>query len=109
MSIHFLYIAALMAALAGTIVLSVPQFFLSRSLRWWPGLILPAVELGGTLAAFFFLSWEALPASLLLTALIPLLVHLVVYLCCRRSGRVRALREEAARKREMERMNIQDL
>ncbi len=96
----------LVVLLVGSIVL---QVFLSRRESPWPGLVLPGLSL--LLSLIPLLNVAVLPGSgagNVLTALllvfllynIPTLVLLVIYFACR--GKYR-------RRREMEKMNAQDL
>ena len=101
-----LVLSFLLILLIGAVVL---QIFLSRRESPWPGLVLPGVSL--LLSLIPLLNVAALPgagAGEILTALllvfllynIPTLVLLAIYLACRAKFR---------RKREMDRMNAQDL
>ncbi len=96
----------LLAFLVGVIAL---QIFLSRRQSRWPGLVLPALTFLYSLLAIF--SFAALPGqsvlsiagSLLMTLFlsnIPTLIFLAIYFGCR---------EKLRRKKQLDKMNIQDL
>ena len=96
----------LLALVAGTVAL---QIFLSRRQSRWPGLVLPALAfLYSLLSLFSFatLSKEpllSLVGTLLLTLLlsnIPTLILLAIYFACR---------EKLRQKKQLNKMNIQDL
>lgn len=94
------------AVVVGGIVL---QIFLSRRESRWPGLVLPAITficsivnvlgltlyIGGAAA-----SWITMSIYTFLLMNIPTAVLMAVYAICR---------EKSKRRREMDRMNIQDL
>lgn len=97
-----------LAILVGIIAL---QVWLSRRKAWWPGLVLPVCTLPGVLLVLPNVLLNALSQaenagqallSVLGSAicLLPTLVLLAVYWLCRRSEK---------RKRQIEKMNIQDL
>ena len=101
-----LVLSFLLILLIGAVVL---QIFLSRRESPWPGLILPGISVLFSLVAL--LNVAALPGSggweIALTILtvcffynIPTAVLLAIYFACRAKFR---------RKREMDRMNAQDL
>ena len=88
----------------GTILL---QIFLSRRQSRWPGLILPALTLLYSLVMVLNVANTGDLASALLAmgvtfllGNLPTLILLVIYAACR---------EQYRRKKQMERMNIQDL
>ena len=88
----------------GTILL---QIFLSRRQSRWPGLILPALTLLYSLVMVLNVATTGDLASALLAmgvtfllGNLPTLILLVIYAACR---------EQYRRKKQMERMNIQDL
>ena len=88
----------------GTILL---QIFLSRRQSRWPGLILPALTLLYSLVMVLTVANTGDLASALLAmgvtfllGNLPTLILLVIYAACR---------EQYRRKKQMERMNIQDL
>ena len=106
MNIPGVIIASTAGSLIGAIVL---QIFLSRRESPWPGLVLPGTSL--LLSLIPLLNVAALPgagAGDILTALllvfvlynIPTLVLVAIYFACRAKFR---------RRREMDRMNAQDL
>lgn len=97
-----------LAILIGIVAL---QVFLSRRRAWWPGLILPGCALLGALfllpnVILVALSTTEQPSSALGAALgltlclLPTLVLTVIYLVCRRRDK---------EKRQIDKMNIQDL
>ena len=88
----------------GTILL---QIFLSRRQSRWPGLILPALTLLYSLVMVLNVANTGDLATALLAmgvtfllSNLPTLILLVIYAACR---------EQYRRKKQMERMNIQDL
>ena len=88
----------------GTILL---QIFLSRRQSRWPGLILPALTLLYSLVMVLKVANTGDLATALLAmgvtfllSNLPTLILLVIYAACR---------EQYRRKKQMERMNIQDL
>ena len=88
----------------GTILL---QIFLSRRQSRWPGLILPALTLLYSLVMVLNVANTGDRATALLAmgvtfllSNLPTLILLVIYAACR---------EQYRRKKQMERMNIQDL
>ena len=88
----------------GTILL---QIFLSRRQSRWPGLILPALTLLYSLVMVLNVANTGDLATALLAmgvtfllGNLPTLILLVIYAACR---------EQYRRKKQMERMNIQDL
>ncbi len=85
------------------------QVFLSKKQSRWPGLLLPAICFCYSLLMVFGLAAFngmtggevfLLVASTLLAANIPTLVLLAIYFACR---------EKPRRKKELDRMNVQDL
>lgn len=97
-----------LAILIGIVAL---QVFLSRRKAWWPGLILPVCTLPGVLLVLPNVLFNALSmaesagqalvgvlGSVL--CLLPTLILIAIYLVCRR-------REQ--HKRQIDKMNIQDL
>lgn len=92
--------------IAGVIAL---QIFLSKRESRWPGLVLPALEL---LVSFLYPLYMLAPSGgvtggfvlemllVWLMANIPTLVLLAIYFACR---------EKQRRKKQLEKMNIQDL
>ena len=83
------------------------QIFLSWRESWWPGLILPGIFFLHSLLLLFNLSASGGAEELALAALgtfcmgnLPTLLFLAPYLICRRRW---------SRKRQRERMDIQDL
>ena len=97
-----------LAILVGIVAL---QVFLSRRKAWWPGLVMPACTLPGVLLVLPNVLLNALSqaenAGQALLAvlgsalcLLPTLVLLAVYFLCRRSQR---------HKKQLDKMNIQDL
>lgn len=97
-----------LAILVGFIAL---QAWLSRRKAWWPGLVIPACTLPGVLLVLPNVLLNALSqaenAGQVLLAvlssalcLLPTLVLLAVYFVCRRSPK---------RKKQIDKMNIQDL
>ena len=102
----YVSLIVILAVCAGGIFL---QIFLSRRESRWPGLILPLLTfLYSLLAAFSVIvtdtmsGWEifTVPATAFITTNIPTIVLLAVYFWCR---------EKMRRRRELEKMNIQDL
>lgn len=101
----------LLALLVGIVLL---QIFLSRRESRWPGLVLPSltflfslcVTLGGALFLYIPTQDSTLGAVILPTLLlfllynIPTLVLLGIYFACR---------EKYSRKKQLDKMNIQDL
>lgn len=87
------------------------QVFLSRRRAWWPGLVMPMCTLLGVLLVlpnvlFNALSQAENEGQMLLSVLgsarclLPTAVLLVIYFLCRRSQK---------RKKQLDKMNIQDL
>ena len=87
------------------------QVFLSRRKAWWPGLVIPACTLLGVLLVLPNVLLNAMSqaenAGQVLLAvlssplcLLPTLVLLAVYFVCRRGQK---------RKKQLDKMNIQDL
>lgn len=92
--------------LGGAVLL---QVWLSRRERRWPGLVLPALTFLGSLGYPLFMAvpadgvtvgFAAQMVLVWLLANIPTMVLLAIYFICR---------EEKRRKKQLERMNIQDL
>ena len=97
-----------LALLVGVIAL---QVFLSRRKAWWPGLVLPVLEVPGVLLILPNVLLNALGQAenmvqVLLAVLgsalllLPTLVLTAIYLFCRRRYR---------QKKQIDKMNIQDL
>ena len=97
-----------LAILIGIVAL---QVFLSRRKAWWPGLILPVCTLPGVLLVLPNVLFNALSMAEsagqalvgvlgLVLCLLPTLILTAIYLVCRR-------REQ--HKRQIDKMNIQDL
>ncbi|MBR0597627.1 hypothetical protein [Sinanaerobacter chloroacetimidivorans] len=106
MAIASISIIILLLILAGGILL---QIFLSKRESRWPGLILPFLFFGYSLLMVFSLavydgmsSWDifAMLVSTFLLSNIPTLIYLGIYFACR---------EKYKRKKELGKMNIQDL
>lgn len=92
------------------------QVFLSRRKAWWPGLVLPALEvaysifaIASAIAGYYEVYGKGVPvtASLICDTFLAFvqcniftLVLLAVYFICRRSQK---------RKKQLDKMNIQDL
>lgn len=85
------------------------QLFLSKKESPWPGLVLPAVSFAWSLLALFGAAvyeggtWKDelfMALSILLPLNIPTFILLAVYAACRGGSR---------RKKDLDRMNIQDL
>ncbi|HIY08204.1 MAG TPA: hypothetical protein H9680_02595 [Firmicutes bacterium] len=83
------------------------EIFLARRESPWPGLVLPGITFLWSLVLVFQVAvvgtlWETIGALLaaFLTGNLSTLVLLLIYYLCRRRNR---------RKRQLERMNIQDL
>ena len=110
-SIPFMiFLVLLLATLAGLIAL---QIFLSHHEAAWPGLILPVLSLlFSLLTALSMVLYMAVPADASVWAIvptaggvflmtsIPTVIYLAIYFACR---------EKRRRKKQMEKMNIQDL
>ena len=76
------------------------QFFFATRQSKWPGLILPAISLiGACIVALNALTWTAALISFLLTNIYTV-VLLLIYFACREKKNV---------KRQVQKMNIQDL
>lgn len=103
-------LALMLATLAGLIAL---QIYLSRREASWPGLILPVLSLlFSVLTALSMVlymaapsdasAWEIVPTvgGVFLMTCIPTVLYLGIYFACR---------EKQRRKKQMEKMNIQDL
>ncbi|MGO5029825.1 hypothetical protein [Candidatus Agathobaculum pullicola] len=94
-----------LAILAGLIAL---QAWLSRRKAWWPGLVMPVCTLPGVLLVLPNIwlnvlsqgvpAWQML--LVLLLCLLPTAVLLAIYFLCRRGQK---------RKKQLDKMNIQDL
>lgn len=105
-----IFLVLMLATLAGLIAL---QIFLSRQEAAWPGLILPVLSLlFSLLTALSMVLYMAAPADasdwafvstvggVFLMTSIPTVLYLGIYFACR---------EKRRRKKQMEKMNIQDL
>ena len=102
----YISLIVILAVCVGGILL---QIFLSKRESWWPGLILPLLTFLYSLLAVFSVvitdsmgGWEIFTtiAAAFITANIPTIVLLAIYFACR---------EKKKRRRELEKMKLQDL
>lgn len=102
----YISLIVILAVCVGGILL---QIFLSKRESWWPGLILPLLTFLYSLLAVFSVvitdtmgGWEIFTttATAFITANIPTIVLLAIYFACR---------EKKKRRRELEKMKLQDL
>lgn len=102
----YISLIVILAVCVGGILL---QIFLSRRESWWPGLLLPLLTFLYSLLAVFSVvitdsmgGWEIFTtiAAAFITANIPTIVLLAIYFACR---------EKRKRRRELEKMKLQDL
>ena len=102
----YVSLIVILAVCVGGILL---QIFLSRRESWWPGLLLPLLTFLYSLLAVFSVvitdsmgGWEIFTtiAAAFITANIPTIVLLAIYFACR---------EKRKRRRELEKMKLQDL
>lgn len=104
--LNFANLLILLAVLAGLILL---EFVLARQESWWPGLVLPAISFCFALLSVFSIAyfegmtvWDLAAAigSTFLLSNVPTLLFLAIYFACRGKNK---------RKRELDKMNAQDL
>ena len=102
----YISLIVILAVCVGGILL---QIFLSRRESWWPGPLLPLLTFLYSLLAVFSVvitdsmgGWEIFTtiAAAFITANIPTIVLLAIYFACR---------EKRKRRRELEKMKLQDL
>ena len=102
----YISLIVILAVCVGGILL---QIFLSRRESRWPGLLLPLLTFLYSLLAVFSVvitdsmgGWEIFTtiAAAFITANIPTIVLLAIYFACR---------EKRKRRRELEKMKLQDL